>query len=221
VNYALIVAGREFRQIAGMRSFWLTLLIIPMSLAVGILTPKLIQKDDPDQVMVIDHAGGGVARAIEQQFALDRDRNVLTALARYVQHHRLESADPQALWSKHDRWFSDQDVARFVAAGGIHAATAKIARVKPKGTSDFTPPKPDYELVPVPPSLTAMPDPRLDTLLKEVLKPTDKSTRPVDYVILVPAGFGANPLVRLWANRQPSPQFVSRIQDVLTSDLRG
>ena len=31
----LIVAAREFRQIASMRSFWLTLLILPVALSLG------------------------------------------------------------------------------------------------------------------------------------------------------------------------------------------
>ena len=35
MNKILLVAAREFRQIAGMRSFWLTLLIIPLSLVIG------------------------------------------------------------------------------------------------------------------------------------------------------------------------------------------
>jgi ABC-type Na+ efflux pump permease subunit len=36
----------------------------------------------------------------------------------------------------------------------------------------------------------------------------------------VPQSFGKSPLVRLWANRQPSPDFVQKVQDVLTRDLR-
>jgi len=53
-----------------------------------------------------------------------------------------------------------------------------------------------------------------------VLKPADKQTKAVDYVLLVPSQFGASPLVRLWANRQPAQGFVAAVQDVLTRDLR-
>jgi len=42
----------------------------------------------------------------------------------------------------------------------------------------------------------------------------------VDYVVLIPSNFGASPVVRLWANRQPSSDFVQTLQDVLTRDLR-
>ena len=42
----LIVAGREFRQILGMRSFWLTLLILPIAFAIGPLAQRFIDNDD-------------------------------------------------------------------------------------------------------------------------------------------------------------------------------
>jgi len=114
----LLVAAREFRQIAGMRSFWLTLLILPLCFAAGPLAQRFIDKDEPDQVMVIDRTGGGEARAVQQRFEIDRGRDVLTELSRYVQRHHLEAADPSALWAQHDRWYSDADVARFAASAG-------------------------------------------------------------------------------------------------------
>jgi ABC-type Na+ efflux pump permease subunit len=221
MNNVLIIAAREFRQIASMRSFWLTLVIMPLSIALGALIPQMIHSDEPDRVMVIDRSGGGEARAIEQRLRLDQDRDALTQLSRYVQRHHLESADPRALWSQHDRWYSDADVAAFRAAGGVASAEAKIARVKPKDTPTFEAPTADFEMVPVPPSLAAVPNSRLDAALKPILKPEAKGVEPVDYVLLVPASFGTSPLVRLWANRQPSAQFVAAVQDVLTHDLRS
>jgi ABC-2 type transport system permease protein len=221
VNNILLVAAREFRQIAGMRSFWLTLVIMPLSIVIGALVPQMIAKDDPDRVMVIDRTGGGEARAIEQSFRLNEGRDQLSDLSRYVQRHRLERADPAAPWSRHDRWYSDADVAAFNAAGGVQSAKAKIARVKAKGTPEFKAAHPDYEIVPTPTSLQATPDGRLDNALKPILKPEGKDAEPVDYVILIPATFGQSPLVRLWANRQPSQQFMATVQDVLTRDLRS
>jgi ABC-type Na+ efflux pump permease subunit len=216
----LIVAAREFRQIASMRSFWLTLLIMPLSVALGGFAPTLVHPDEPTRVMVIDRSGGGEARAIEQRFKLAEQRGALADLSRYVQRHGLERADPAALWSQHDRWYSDADVTRFTAEGGVDAAKAKIARVKPEDTPEFEASKPDYEFVPVPGSLASVPDAGLDDALKPVLKPENKAVQAVDYVLLIPADFGQSPLVRLWANRRPSQQFVGAVQDVLTRDLR-
>jgi ABC-2 type transport system permease protein len=217
----LIVAGREFRQIASMRSFWLTLLVIPLCGLIGGLTPKLIDNDEPDRVMVIDRSGGSEAQAIAGRIALDRQRSALTELSRYVQRHHLEGADPAAVWARHDRWYSDADVAHFTAAGGLPSAIAAIARVKPKDMPDFEASKPDYQLVAVPPSLKGVPDSSLERPLETVLRPKDKGAKPIDYVVLVPAEFGPSPLVRLWASKTPSPQFVSLVEEVLTRDLRS
>ena len=221
MKYILMVAAREFRQIASMRSFWLTLIIMPLSMAIGGFAPTLIHKDEPDRVIIIDRSGGGEALAVQQRMTLEQDRDLLTDLSRYVQRHHLERADPKALWSQHDRWFSDADVAQFLAGGGLAAADAKITRVKDKDTPDFKAPKPDYEVVPVPAALKSVPDSALDRAVKPILKPEGKDAKPVDYVLLVPATFGPSPLVRLWANRQPSQQFVATVQDVLTRDLRS
>ena len=40
----LLVAAREFRQIAGMRSFWLTLLILPLAIVARSRRAALIQR---------------------------------------------------------------------------------------------------------------------------------------------------------------------------------
>src|SRR6185369_2925336 len=64
----LIVAAREFRQIASMRSFWLTLLILPIALALGPIAQRVLRDDDPDRVMVIDRTGGSTEQAIAQRF---------------------------------------------------------------------------------------------------------------------------------------------------------
>ena len=129
MNNVQIVAAREFKQIAGMRSFWLTLLIIPLSLVIGGLTPSLINNDEPDRVMIIDRTGGAEAQALQQRFDADQNRELLGDLSRYVQRHHLEGADPKALWAQHDRWYSDADIAQFEAAGGLESAQSKIDRV--------------------------------------------------------------------------------------------
>jgi ABC-type Na+ efflux pump permease subunit len=217
----LIVAAREFRQISSMRSFWLTLLILPLAFALGPIAQHFLNEDEPDRVMVIDRTGGGEARAIGQRLTLDQNRDVLTALSRYVQRHHLDRADPAALWAQHDRWYSDADVEQFAASGGAAAATGKIERVAEEGVPDFDPPKPDYEMVAVPPALAKVPDQQLDAALKTYLDPEDEDAKPVDYVVMVPESFGGSPAVHLWSNSRPSPEFVAAIQDVLTRDLRA
>ena len=216
----LIIAAREFRQIASMRSFWLTLLILPVAFALGPIAQRFLRDDSADRVIIVDRTGGTAARSLEQRFAADNDRELLQKLSRYVQRHKLEKADPSATWAKHDRWYSEADVAQFRSSGGLDAAIARIERVKPPETPLFRAPTPLVETIPAPAELAAVPDERLDETVQQHLNPKDKNAESVDYVLLIPRDFGASPVVRLWARSQPGPRFVASVQDVLTRDLR-
>ena len=216
----LIVAAREFRQITAMRSFWLTLLILPAALSLGPIAQRFLSDDTSDRVIVIDRTGGAEASSIEQRFASDLDRRQLQKLSRYVQRHKLEKADPAAPWASHDRWYTAADIAQFRASGGVKAALAKIARVKSSETPDYEPAKPSYEVIATPPALANLPDDRIGDAAQAYLKPADKA-KPVDYVLLIPREFGASPIVRLWARSEARPGFVTAVQDVLTRDLRS
>ena len=216
----LIVAAREFRQITAMRSFWLTLLILPAALSLGPIAQRFLSDDTSDRVIVIDRTGGAEASSIEQRFASDLDRRQLQKLSRYVQRHKLETADPAAPWASHDRWYTAADIAQFRASGGVKAALAKIARVKSSETPDYEPARPSYEVIATPPALANLPDDRIGDAAQAYLKPADKA-KPVDYVLLIPREFGASPIVRLWARSEARPGFVTAVQDVLTRDLRS
>jgi len=216
----LLVAAREFRQITAMRSFWFTLLILPLALAIGPLSAKFLNDDDTDRVMIVDHSGAGEAHSIEQRLSLDYERDLLSELSRHVQRYHLERADPAALWAQHDRWYSPADVASFRAAGGLDAALAKIKRVAPPDIPDFDPPERDFDLVATPAALVSVPEGQLDSALKPYLSPASKDRKPIDEVLLVPADFASTGAARLWARGQPDSTFVATLQDVLTRDLR-
>jgi len=217
----LIVAAREFRQITAMRSFWMTLLILPLALSLGPLAQRFLNDDHSDRVIIIDRTGGGEARSFEQRFAADRDRDLLQQLSRYVQRHKLEKADPSAPWASHDRWYSDADIAQFRASGGLPAALAKINREKPSDAPKFKADPADYELVSPPADLVGLPDDQVGVAAQRYLKPNDDKGKPIDYVLLIPREFGASPVVRIWARSQPRPSFVTAVQEVLTRDLRS
>jgi ABC-type Na+ efflux pump permease subunit len=217
----LIVAAREFRQITAMRSFWMTLLILPLALSLGPIAQRFLSDDSSDRVIVIDRTGGAEARSIEQRFAADDDRRQLQKLSRFVQRHKLEKADPAAPWASHDRWYTAADIAQFRASGGVKAALARIDRVKSSETPDYEPAKPSYEMIATPPELSKLPDDRIGNAAQAYLKPADDKAKPVDYVLLIPRDFGASPVVQLWARSEARPSFVTAVQDVLTRDLRS
>jgi ABC-2 type transport system permease protein len=223
IHNILLVAMREYRQITGMRSFWLTLLILPIALAIGPIATKLMGSDKVQRVMLID-SEGREAIAIRARFNSDRQRGLLTSLSRYAQRYNLDRADPAEVWAQHDRLYADAEVAAFVKAGGMPAALATMKRVATPETPAFDPPEPEFTIVPTPSAIAKADPTTLDRLLKPLIQPSDlgdKKAKPLDYAVYIPHGFGTSTTdVRLWSSEQPSATFVQALQSVLTLRLR-
>ncbi len=221
MNHILLIAAREFRQIAATRSFWITLLILPLAFAIGPIASRFLDKSDTQRVMLIDRSGGGTtAQAIAARIELDEQRRVLTQFSRYVESNRLDAADPAAPWARHDRWYSDVDVAAFVAAGGVEGAMARI-RAKGGEVPAFDAPDPLYTIVPVPAAVAAAPPERVGPALDPLLRPAaGNGEKALDYALYIPADFGRSPEVKLWANGAPSSTFVTMVQGLLAQELK-
>ena len=216
----LLVAQREFRQIVQMKSFWLTLLLIPVALGIGSVVGKLFDDDEATKVMIIDRSGGEVAERIETSFALEDDRTALTRLSRYVRRHGLEAADPGAPWTQYDRWYTPADIETFRQSGGLDGALTKIDAIRDKDTPEFEPSEPSYEFVEPDPSLETATGEALDEAVEKIIDPKDGDEE-ASYVILIGADYAERPVVRLWSNDTPRSSFVTTLQDTLTTDLRG
>lgn len=218
----LLVARREFAQVIQLKSFWLTLLLIPVALAVGPMLGDKLSEEEPARVVVIDRAGGSAATALEARFGLEQDQRTLQALSRYVRRHKLEAADPQAPWAQHDRWYTPADVMAFRRAGGADAALAKIARVKPDTIPEFENPEVDYVVVRASGALANAQGPALAAAANRLVQASKDAPdeQRADVVLFVGNGYPADLTVRLWANEQPRASFVATVQDVLTTDLR-
>jgi ABC-2 type transport system permease protein len=221
IDHLWLVAAREFRQIAGTKGFWITLLILPLAIAAGPIVSRFIDKSDTQRVMLVDRSGREEG-AIRRQLDLDHARDVLGALGRYAARHHLETADRFAPWAQNSRWYSDADAARFIASGGAAPALARMKRVAAADTPAFEEPKRKVVLVPVPPVVASGSPARLDALLQPLLHPADKDAQALDAALYVPADFGRGGTgVRLWANSRPDPDLVQLVQGVLTRDLRS
>ncbi|OBX19969.1 hypothetical protein A9995_05365 [Erythrobacter sp. QSSC1-22B] len=214
----MLVARREFRQIAAMKSFWLTLLLVPIALALGPIVGQALEDDEATRVVVLDRSGGTARAAIVDRFEFEEDRYRLSALSRYVRRHGLEQADPQAPWAQHDRWYTAADVAAFRAQGGMDAAIAALDAVKPEETSSFEAPEPQYEFPAAPETLVAASDDELDARVDTLLD--SEGDEEVATVVMIGRDYPADPTIRLWSNEQPATSFVTVLQDVLTGDLR-
>lgn len=220
IRNILLVAGREFHQVIQLKSFWLTLLLIPAALALGPILGERLDDNDPAKVMVIDRAGGGARAALEQRFAIEHDQDVLAALSRYVRRHGLERADPAAPWAAHDRWYTPADVAAFRASGGIDAALAKIERVKSPDTPAFEPDPAPYAFVAPPAALVSAEGAEMQAAVDRVLEADGDGAEAAELVVLIGPRYPADPTVRLWASERPDSRFVTALQDTLTVDLR-
>ena len=214
----LLVARREIRQILAMKSFWLTLLILPVALALGPLLGDNLSDEEPTRVAVVDRSQSGVAEALEARFAEDDERNMLRNLSRHVQRYDLESADPDAPWAQHDRWYTAEDIAAFREAGGVDTAIAKIEAVRPEGVPEFEPEEPLYTFQPAPAALDALEGEEFGEAA-QALFDSDAADAP-EVILLIGENYPADPRIGLYSANQPRSSFVSVLQEVLTGDLR-
>lgn len=218
----LLVARREFAQVVALKSFWLTLLLIPVALAIGPVLGDKLADDEPTRVVVSDRAGGSAAAALKARFAFEQDLHTLQALSRYVRRHKLERADPRAPWAQHDRWYTPADVMAFRAAGGLDAALAKIERAKPADTPQFEKPATDYEIAAASGVLATAEGAALASEAKRLVQASKEAPKAerADVVLLIGAGYPADPTIRVWAGDQPRASLIASVQEVLTADLR-
>lgn len=213
----LLVARRELRQVVMLKSFWLTLLLVPAGLALGPILADSLGDDEPTRVVVVDRSGGAVAGAIEACFAEAEDRALMTSLSRYVWRHDLQSAAPDAPWAQHGYVYGPADVAAFRAAGGLDAALEAIAKVKPEAVPEFDPPAPDYAFDEPSAALTKAQGDAFKEAADALLEADEGAA---DVVVEIATGFPEDPRVAVFTNDQPRTSFVTMLQEVLTTSLR-
>ncbi len=69
----LLIAAREFRQIVAARSFWVTLLVLPLVLAIGPIASRAGERDPTERIMLIDPSRTA-SPLIAHRFELERRR---------------------------------------------------------------------------------------------------------------------------------------------------
>lgn len=215
----LLVAKREMLQIMKMRSFWLTLLILPAAIALGPLFGKSLADTEPTRVAVVDRSGAATAESIRARFAADETQYLLRQLARYVQRYGMQNADPAALWAKQGRWYTPAEMAAFEADGGIDAALRKIEAVRPEGVPQFDVPVDEYSFIEAPAGLTGASGKAFDSAARRVFADDPEDTNP-EIIVLIPDGYPADIRITVYSADNVPGSFVAKLQDVLTADLR-
>ncbi len=223
MNAMLLVAAREFRQIAATRSFWITLLLLPMAIGLSQASARFF-RPPPDVAFVVVDASGRYGTDVKRQVVVDAQRETLDRLAAYAAKWKI--AAPGAVWGQGPRLFSDRDVAAFEAAGGLPAAQAVIARRKAPSTPDFRPPQARFIAIDPPADvITGQGPERFGASLAPHLKQdvaTPAGPRPLALGVYIPADFGAaGARVRMWTNGRPNGELIDTVRGNLTESLRA
>jgi ABC-2 type transport system permease protein len=219
-----LVARREFRQIAATRSFWVTLLLIPLAIILSQVSVRLLQPPPGVALVIVDQTGR-YAPLIQRRIDLDRDRQVLGELGAYAQKWKIAPV-PGAVWTNGPRMFAPGEVAAFEAAGGLNAAKAEAARLKPAAAADFRPPSPLFIPISPPSGVVTDQGPQafgdsLTPLMKKDV-PTPRGPRPLALGVYIPADFGQPGVAaHMWTNGRPNPTLVETVRQELTGSLRN
>ncbi len=224
MNAMLLVAIREFRQICATRSFWITLFLLPVAIVLSQASARLLQPPPGVAVVIVDDSGR-YAPILQSRIALDRDRQVLSELGAYAQKWKITPTGAGAVWGRGPRLFSPPEIAAFEAAGGLAAAQAEIARLKPAAASDFHPPGPFFIPIAPPPGVVADRGPEAfgaslaPAMKKDVATPS--GPRQLALGVYIPANFGAPGVAaRLWSNGRPNGPLVELVRQELSGALR-
>ena len=140
-----LIAGHEVVETIRSKVFLITLAIVPISMAFGILPSLLInqQQNKTRTVIILDRTGSYEA-LIRERIALNRDRRQIAQTNAVVRSllpasKMLDGApDPDAVparFLKREGDITDADVRAWRAAGGAEADRARVRTLLPKGTT--------------------------------------------------------------------------------------
>jgi ABC-2 type transport system permease protein len=224
MNAMWLVALREFRQICATRSFWITLFLLPVAIVLSQASARLLQPPSGVAVVVVD-ASGRYMPAIQRRIAFDQDQRALGELSAYAQRWKIAPKGPGAVWGQGQRLFAPAEIVAFEAGGGLPAAQAELATLKPAAAPDFHPPSPTFLLIPPPAGVVAGQGPEafgasLTPLMKKDVA-TPVGPRQLAVGVYVPADLGAGGVVRMWSNGKPNGPLVEVLRQELNGALRA
>ncbi|THD77412.1 MAG: ABC transporter permease [Phenylobacterium sp.] len=224
MNPLLLVAAREFRQIAATRSFWITLLAIPIFIVGSQIAGRMLATPTGVAYTLADPSGR-YAPAIRARIQRDNDRDVLDDLASYASRWKIAPQGGQAVWGLGPHWFTEGEIAQFEAAGGLPGAQAEIARLKPKNAPNFSPPHVHVVEVAPPAGVVTTEGPeRFGATLAPHLKAdiaTPVGPRSLALGVYVPANLGEpGATVAMWTNGRPSEDLIDEVRGEISQVLR-
>ncbi|MCM8557383.1 ABC transporter permease [Sphingomicrobium sediminis] len=222
MNNILLIAAREYRHIAKMRSFWITMLLLPALLLVGPLIADFLDDDRADRIVLIDRDPGNVGEAISERIAFEEDVRVMNSLARYVRRHDLQDAVGDAPWAEDGRAFGPADVLAFRDAGGLDGAIETIDAARAEETPAFEPSPPWYEIVETPAAIADASVEEIEAQRESLFEGRGEDAPPApDVIVLVDADYGEQLVLHVWADNPPRQSLMNILQGVTQGELRG
>jgi ABC-2 type transport system permease protein len=224
VKNIILVAIREYKQIASTRGFWVMLLVLPLVIGITQIGGRYFRPQLNSAYVLVD-ASGEYEAAIERRLNLNYQRVELGAFSAYVQRWELQSVKPDAVWAKGERWFTDAQIEQFIAEGGIDAAMATIKPRLSKDAPIYSVDPPNYVRAALPAGISADQGPEaiatalVDELKGEIDAPDGK--RPLALVVYIPATPSIAEPVRMWTNGAPNPSLIDNVRNEITRIQRS
>jgi len=224
MNRTLLVARREYRQVASTRGFRITLLVVPLAIALSVLAARFIHPQQDSAYAIVDESGR-YAAAIEHRVELNYQREVLSELATYVEKQKVATG-PGAPWATSQGWYGDAQAEAFLAGGGLPAALRAMEPRLPPGAPAFKPPDRPWERIEPPPGVSIDQGPeRLGATLAPAMRSDVKTAagkRPLALVVYIPKDFGQpGQVARLWTSGSEHAGTIETVRDELTRALRS
>jgi ABC-2 type transport system permease protein len=225
IGNILLVAARDFRQVVRTRGFQVTLLIVPLAIALSMFAAIRLAPQYTVAYAMVD-ASGRFAPNIERRLEQDYQREALRGLATYVERWDLASVDSSAPWARRGGRASDEALAQFMAAGGVEAAVKRLKPHAPRGAPELK--VPPRFIIKVPPPAGVPTDRGAEAfgaamtsgpLQADVATPS--GNRPLALALYIPEAYGSPGVAaRVWTNGRPDSGLTNTIRQQLTADLR-
>ncbi len=221
----LLVAMREYRQIASTRGFWVMLLVLPVVIGITQFAGRYFRPQTNSAYVMVDSTGL-YAEPIEKRLVLNRERGFLIDLSGFAQRWGADKAKPDAIWAQGRSWFTDAEVETFIGAGGIEKAVAEVTPLLPKDA-------PKYEITPRATMRADLPADvvtgkgaeALGVSLAHYLQgdiKTSDGKRPLSLAVYIPANLGApGTAVQMWTNGRPNEVLIETIRSEITRIQRS
>lgn len=223
LSHVKVIAGREYRAIVRTRAFRVTLVGLPLMMALVTWASTLMSPPVGEAYAIIDRSGTGEAARVEQVIETDYQRGVMNRLAVYAKGRESAALAAGKAWATGPRWFSDAEVTAFIADGGADGALKTLSAADGKA-SPFDPP--DRRFLKA--ASVALPADATPEAFRAAYPPntkprtmTEAGKRPLSLALYIPEGFERGEPIQAFTNGRANPYLLNIVQAELTRALRA